>query len=283
MSDSSNKQKRASVVAVFWIVLALVLLIVFLVNQDKIVRVLKDTNFFVHVFGEQPEFLENYELPEIDDTDEGNILLSERDTVTENTNTETITLADSVQPLVNPDAVSEVEKETLQENVSVVEKPVISTAPVEKPQETSTVTQPVTSTQQLYFVFVNGDGTVERKEITRTVPKSTTPLTASLQALLAGPSAGDKSNGYMSFIPAGTKLLSVSIQDGTALINLSEEFSFNQYGVDGYLAQLMQVVYTATSFSTIKNVRFFIEGEQSSYLGNDGVWIGSPLSRTDFK
>ncbi len=86
----------------------------------------------------------------------------------------------------------------------------------------------------------------------------------------------------MSFIPEGTKLLSVSIQDETALINVSEDFSFNQYGVEGYIAQLMQVVYTATSFNTIKNVRFFIEGEQSSYLGNDGVWIGEPLSRTDF-
>ncbi len=274
MSESSNKRNRAGVAAVFWIVLALVLLIVFLVNQDNIVRILKETEFFVHVFGEQPAFIENYALPEGDDVGDDTLALNE-----ESGFTETI-------PLSQPPQVAAVTPASPREEITIipVEEPEVKIeeeAPASQPEPP--VTQDIMSTQYLFFVFVNADGTVERKEVVREVSKSTTPLTASLRALLEGPNAQDRNAGYMSFIPEGTKLLSVSIQDGTALINLSEEFSFNQYGVDGYLAQLMQVVYTATAFNTIKNVRFFIEGEQSSYLGNDGVWIGSPLSRTDFK
>ena len=66
-------------------------------------------------------------------------------------------------------------------------------------------------------------------------------------------------------------------------IETSESFSFNKYGVQGYLGQLMQIVYTATSFSTIDNVQFLIEGQKLEYLGGEGVWIGSPLSRISFK
>ncbi len=283
MSDSSDKRKKAGIAAVFWIVLALILLIVFLVNQDNIVRILKETEFFVHVFGEQPAFIENYNLPEQKEDSDDIIVLGEKEAMPESIESETITLPEIIDSSIKesieeePTNIESIEpKEEIKEDISI-------SSTVETQEEKPEVVQTVTSKQSLYFVFVNGDGTVERKESTRVVPKSTTPLTASLQALLAGPNSDEKSKDYMSFIPSGTRLLSVSIQDGTALVNLSEEFSFNQYGVDGYLAQLMQVVYTATAFSTIKNVRFFIEGEQSSYLGNDGVWIGSPLSRTDFK
>ncbi len=280
MSTSSDKGKKTGIAAVFWIVLALVLLIVFLVKQDTIVRVLKDTNFFVHVFGEQPAFIENYDLPEEPPVENNTVVLDEKITISKEPTVETIQLSDQGSNSVTEEETTIIE-DTVKTDVAIEKEPVIEEP--KKVEPAPTVAQSVTSKQYLYFIYVNGDGTVERKETVRSVPKSTTPLTASLEALFAGPIADDKSKGYESFIPAGTKLLSVSIQDGTALINVSEEFSFNKYGVDGYLAQLMQVVYTATAFNTIKNVRFFIEGEQSSYLGNDGVWIGSPLARTDFK
>ena len=44
----------------------------------------------------------------------------------------------------------------------------------------------------------------------------------------------------------------------------------------------MQIVYTATEFSTVKSVQFLIDGQKKEYLGSEGVWIGSPLSRTSF-
>ena len=75
--------------------------------------------------------------------------------------------------------------------------------------------------------------------------------------------------------------MSASVKNGIAILNFSEEFQFNQFGAEGSLAQLMQVVYTATNFSTVKKVQFLIEGKKRDYL-TEGVWIGSPLSRSSF-
>ncbi len=276
MSDSFDKRKRAGVAAVFWLIIALILLIVFLVNQDNIVRILKETEFFVHVFGDQPEFIENYELPEKELSETDVLVLEEEQILTETKTVETLPV-DTVSIATSPE----------EEQIKNVVEEISSAEEVEDDnnvvQENPLITPQAMSNQHLYFVFVNTDGTIERKESVRSIPKSTTPLTQALQALITGPNTDERTKEYMTFIPSGTELLSVSIKDGIAYINFNDAFSFNQYGVEGYLAQLMQIVYTATSFSSIKSVRFLIEGEQSSYLGNDGVWIGEPLTRTDFK
>ena len=86
----------------------------------------------------------------------------------------------------------------------------------------------------------------------------------------------------MSLIPEGTKLLGAKVQNGIAYLDFSENFEFNSYGVEGYNGQLMQIVYTATNFSTVKSVQFLIEGKKKEYLGSEGQWIGSPLSRSAF-
>ena len=74
------------------------------------------------------------------------------------------------------------------------------------------------------------------------------------------------------------------MRNGVASLNFSDAFEYSQsYGVEGYLAQLMQIVYTATSFPTVSSVQFLIEGQKKEYLGSEGVWIGGPLGRASFK
>ena len=43
----------------------------------------------------------------------------------------------------------------------------------------------------------------------------------------------------------------------------------------------MQIVYTATEYSTVNSVQILIDGQKKEYL-SEGVWIGSPLSRSSF-
>jgi spore germination protein GerM len=57
---------------------------------------------------------------------------------------------------------------------------------------------------------------------------------------------------------------------------------YNHYGVEGYLAQLKQIVYTATTFPSVQDVQILVEGKQKDYLGGEGVYIGKPLSRNSF-
>ena len=100
----------------------------------------------------------------------------------------------------------------------------------------------------------------------------------SLNSLLAGPNADEKRRGLMSLIPANTKIISATVRGNTAYINFNDEFLFNTYGVEGYAAQIRQIVWTATEFSNVSDVQILIEGRRIDYLG-EGIWIGSPLSR----
>jgi hypothetical protein len=132
--------------------------------------------------------------------------------------------------------------------------------------------------QALYFMQVDKDGMVLRMRVTRSLGVSDSPMTDALLVLLEGPSPEEARRGLVSFIPPGTKLLSVMVRGSTAYINLNQEFQFSTFGVEGYAAQLRQIVWTATEFSTVKDVQILIEGKRVDYLG-ESVLIGSPIAR----
>ena len=136
--------------------------------------------------------------------------------------------------------------------------------------------------QRLYFVSIDSDGAVLRQEVVKDIPKSDSPLADALHALFAGPSASEAEQGLISLIPPGTRLLSAVVKNGVATLNLSEDFRFNRYGIEGYIGQLSQVVFTATTFPTVTAVQFLLDGQRREYLGAEGVWIGTPLGRKDF-
>ncbi|MCR4821757.1 MAG: GerMN domain-containing protein [Treponema sp.] len=149
-----------------------------------------------------------------------------------------------------------------------------------KTESKSEVKNTNTLTKKICFVAIDSDGPVVRKQVSRSVSKDS-PMGDALNMLLKGPSATEEKTGCRSLIPEGTRLLSASVKNGVAILNFSEEFQFNQFGAEGSLAQLMQVVYTATEFSTVKSVQIMIEGQKRDYL-TEGVWIGSPLTRGSF-
>ena len=129
----------------------------------------------------------------------------------------------------------------------------------------------------LYFIYVDRGGSILREKVSRKLPVSDSPLSDALQAIIAGPNGDEKQKGLMSLIPPNTKILSATVRGDTAYINFSEDFQYNTYGVEGYAAQLRQVVFTATEFPNVKNVQILIEGRRVDYLG-EGIWIGSPLN-----
>ena len=329
MKDSSGK-KHNGIAAAFWIAVAVALVIAFLVKQDHIIGVLKETAFFEHVFGREPDFIARHETSSQNKTDDmqsgetivlekeqpqkeqaqtqkeqaqgassgapENLLPSDRASSAAAERSETAT--NSSAPVSSPAAASTVSADSAKSGAvkpSAAEKTASGTkdksaaSSAAKPAASQAAASeakpaaPAKMNQYLCFIAIGADGFVERKEVNRVVPKTNTPLTAALTALLEGPGIPELEKGYISLIPAGTKLLSASVQNKTAYINFSQEFAFNKYGEQGYLGQLMQVVYTATAFATIDNVQFLIDGEKNEYLGSEGVWIGTPLARYNFK
>lgn len=175
--------------------------------------------------------------------------------------------AEKVQAEQNTQKTAPIDTNVKTEPVKVAAKPVLE--PIVK-----------TTPAKICFVAIDSEGPVVRKEVTRNVPKDS-PLLEAIKSLLKGPSANEAKTGCMTYIPPESQLLGVSIKDGVAYLNFNEEFQFNPNGPDAANIQLMQIVYTATSFPTVKSVQFLIEGKNLQYL-TEGVWIGSPLGRNRF-
>ncbi len=134
----------------------------------------------------------------------------------------------------------------------------------------------------LYFLRIRDNGEVILETQSRGIRFVDSPLTATLQALIAGPVDQEASQGFLSFIPRNSQLISASIRNGVAFLNFNEDFRFNDYGAEGQRAQLKQIIYTATEFPTVEQVQFLIEGQVVNYLGGDGVFVGAPLQRGSF-
>lgn len=281
----NRKNNQTGLALACWILGFLVLLIVFLIKQDDIYSNLKTTRFFERLFGKTPTFIENHEVKKGKTPAEEEIVI--------NLNSKEDISDDKTSPKNIGDITSP--KEIKPSETVVSEKPVavkdekndlIANATVDKKiDDTVAKVEPVKPTlvnQKLYFVYVGEDGVLSRKMITRQVEKNNSPLLTNVNLLLKGPIASESSRGYRSLVPNRTKLLSASVRDGVAYLNFNEDFEFNTLGPDGYYAQLMQIVYTATEFSTVNSVQFLIEGQKKEYLGSEGVWIGSPLSRASF-
>jgi spore germination protein GerM len=96
--------------------------------------------------------------------------------------------------------------------------------------------------------------------------------------LLAGPAPDEAGQGFVTEIPKGTRLLGVEIVGQTARVDLSAEFERGG-GSASMLARLYQVVYTATHFAGVEDVRVLIDGQARESLGGEGVLINTPLRR----
>jgi len=129
---------------------------------------------------------------------------------------------------------------------------------------------------------VTGEGKITMKGVIRPVEYIDAPLTATLEALLQGPTTAEVNQGLMSLISPQTRLRTVYIKGDTAYVDFNEAFRFNSLGKEGLIAELKQVVYTATEFPTVKKVQILVEGEISRYLGPEGVVIDKPLGRDSF-
>ncbi len=306
---SQNKKKTGFGLAC-WILVALVILIAFIVNKNRILSNLKDTGFFEKTVGSTPGFVQNHKS---DAPAANSELGGENDIIkinispdaepvpeTEEFSAENQNIADEGEV---PSAFPELEKntpgisaETPKPEESVQKVPENKTdrlssggksAPQEikkSGRENPPESKPIQYTDvNLCFVIIDSDGAVMRKMVTRSVPKNDSPLTNALKLLLAGPDSSNKAEkNCTTLIPDRTKLLGAKVQNGIAYLNFNENFEFNSVGAEGYKGQLMQIVYTATAFSTVNSVQFMIEGKKTDYLGSEGMWIGSPLSRSSF-
>jgi spore germination protein GerM len=162
------------------------------------------------------------------------------------------------------------------------EKPAVKQPEPQKQEPQKPVQKPVeTRDRNVYFTQVDNDSKIVSSRVSRKIAVSDTPLHDSLNALLAGPTAEERNRGIASLIPPKTRLLTAIVRGTTAYVSFSEDFIFNTYGVEGFIAQIREIVWTATEFPTVDDVQILIEGRRVDYLG-EGIWIGSPINRQSY-
>ncbi|MCL2175059.1 MAG: GerMN domain-containing protein [Treponema sp.] len=263
---NNKKTQSIKLAAVFWLVFIVVITSIFFINLETIK---KNFNLFITRLSGAAETTTGESL-NLDDPAEvteelpsGEIVPQITPAVTEPDKTETAV----TQPLP-----------------SVTAQPV-TPAPRTPVQTETPITAPAPPVQMrdrpVYFTQVDNSGQILHTRVTRRIPVSQSPMQDALNILLTGPSSEELNRGIINLIPKNTRLLSATIHGSTAYISFSEDFIFNTFGVEGYIAQLRQIVWTVTEFSNVNDVQILIEGRRMDYLG-EGIWIGSPISRQSF-
>lgn len=316
MADKKKKNRGIGVAVCF--LAALVIFIIFLVQRKTIAENLKDTNLFERLGIKTPKMIENIEIPQNAQSEDDIALGEETFTVhidsSNGSDGASATSKSGGNGLNGTGTANSSGISSSNENAGTnskgtgaggsnasessngtgaISSPSVNSNENKRNSNSGNVGTEGSSTSstaevkymelQLCFVDYGADGIVYRKIVKRSVPKNDSPLSTAIKLLLEGPdSTKNSEKNCLTLIPENTRLLSAKVEDGVAYLDFSEDFEFNSFGVDGYRSQLMQIVYTATAFPTVKSVQFLIEGQKKEYLGSEGQRIGSSLSRNSF-
>ena len=134
-----------------------------------------------------------------------------------------------------------------------------------------------TASAALYFLR---DGTIA--PVRREIAASAEPEQAALAALLEGPTVDEAMGDLATAIPAGTKLLDLSIDDGIATVDLDGTFD-DGGGSASMQGRVAQVVATLTRFPSVMKVAFRLDGEPVEAIGGEGVVVDPPIGRLEIE
>jgi len=148
-----------------------------------------------------------------------------------------------------------------------------SSSPTPTPAEGTTIVR-------AYFYYESVPGSSGLVPVLREVAATTAVARAAIAALLDGPT--ETEGGAMSSaVPAGTRLLGLTIKEKVATVDFSREFESGGGSASANI-RLGQVVYTLTQFSTVKSVVFQIEGRTVTVFGSEGIVLDGPVARADY-
>jgi spore germination protein GerM len=278
-TTQKKNSRGAQAVVIFWLIFVIVIITVFMANYDTIKRNFALLKTRLTSASLPEEELLNDDLPDepvIPEFRPSNVTTNEQTIVT----VEPSGQIDKTNPQTTDD--KPITQQTTQQTATQQTTSQQTTQQTTGQQtQTQTTQSAQTRERAIYFTQIDKDGQILQSKVTRRIPVSESPMQDALNIMLAGPSADEINRGILNIIPKNTRILSSAVRGNTAYISFSEDFMFNTFGVEGFVAQLRQVVWTVTEFSNVNDVQILIEGRRLDYLG-EGIWIGSPISRKDF-
>ncbi len=101
-----------------------------------------------------------------------------------------------------------------------------------------------------------------------------------IKELMSAPSKWEKSKGFTSEIPQGTKVLSVRESSNNVLIDLSSNFESGG-GAESTYTRIEQIIKTANANTSLP-AYLYINGKQANVIGGEGIMIKQPLNERSF-
>ena len=139
--------------------------------------------------------------------------------------------------------------------------------------------RPIPTEVTIYFTRVQ-DGETTLAPVTRLVLARSvgTRLRGAYEALLAGPSEGERALGLTTEIPAGTRLRGLAVAGDMVVVDLTADVERGG-GSSSMLGRVWQIVFTGTQFSGVSRVRILIDSQSRKALGGEGLIIEEPIAR----
>ncbi|NPV72043.1 MAG: GerMN domain-containing protein [Firmicutes bacterium] len=137
------------------------------------------------------------------------------------------------------------------------------------------IPQPSADTTEVGIYFIKSGNPFALEQVKRSVPKgdgrTESIVKAALEALIAGPTADEKSRGLNPSLPKSTRVLSVNVEKSMATVNFSKEIitkASAEVGVSSTgealaLDSVKRTVFGCTQLTTIKPL---IEGKSSGQV-----------------
>lgn len=108
------------------------------------------------------------------------------------------------------------------------------------------------------------------------------PAAGSLpESLLLALLAAEPERGRTA-IPPDTRLIAVSVENGVATVDLSEEFEQEASG-ERLALRVAQVVYTVTEAPQVSSVLFSVEGRMTAVIAGEDQVVARRVTRADYE
>ena len=141
-----------------------------------------------------------------------------------------------------------------------------------KPQENPAAA----SKKEVKIYLLNSAGNLSPVTRTCDTDIETSCFEYAIRELISAPTKSEKSKGYTSEIPTGTKVLSVRESKGSILIDLSSAFESGG-GAESTYMRVKQIIRTANANSLIP-VYLYVNGSQANVIGGEGIMVKQPLN-----
>ena len=152
--------------------------------------------------------------------------------------------------------------------------------PPAKIEETKKVKQEVKSTKKaektVKIYLIDKDAKIRPVNRTCDTSIEKSCFEYAIKELVTAPTKWEKSNGFTSEIPQGTKVLSVRESSNSIMIDLSSNFESGG-GAESTYSRVKQIIKTAKANTSLP-VYLFINGSQANVIGGEGIMIKQPLT-----